>query len=372
MNKRWMIILFYILLLSGFIFQITGHRYELSGVSASHSYPNTMSGIMEGTWQAQTEDAIIDNCVLRSWLIPIRNQVTYSVFRTSPHISVTLGKKGYLYEEQYILEKLQITPPISDEALETLIAKLCLLQERLASRGKILFLFISPSKAYVYPEYIPDSYVSIAPEHFEMSSYEKLLSHLQQKSIPYYDSVPFVVSTRDSTEYPAYTATGIHWSHVKGFAVTQQLADAMEEQLDINLPEFELSWIPVPTAIGADNDTEELLNIFSRQAIAYYAPGVTITDAERDNLHLLARGGSFMGATVYNMMDFDFFDSTYYMENTQLIYQKKVSYFTSYEELPIAERLEDADILLLEVNQESIENMSFGFIDYLLENILLD
>lgn len=269
------------------------------------------------------------------------------------------------------MKNYKLPPPASDETMELLIGKLCSLQERLASRGKTLFLFITPSKAYVYPEHIPDAYISLAPEQIELSSYDKLIFHLRQKSIPYYDSIPFVLSTRDSTEYPAYTTTGIHWSHVKGFAVTQQLADAMEEQLKINLPEFELSWNPVPNAIGADNDTEELLNIFTKQANIYYAPGVTITDAKKDDLHLLARGGSFMGATVYNMMDFDFFSSTYYMENTQLIDGGTISHFTSYKELPIEERLAAADILLLEVNQEAINNMSFGFIDYLLENILL-
>ena len=372
MHKRLMIFLFFILLLSGVIFQLAGRPHELSGVSAVSQFPESFNGIMDGSWQAQTEDALNDHSVLRTWLIPIRNQVTYSVFRTSPHANVILGKGNYLYEEQYVLDQLQITPPISDEALETLVSKLCLLQERLASRGKILYLFITPSKAYIYPEYIPDEYIAIAPRQPEASSYDKLLGRLQQETIPYYDSVPFVLSTRDSTEYPAYTAAGIHWTHVKGFAVTQQLADAMEEQLDINLPEFELSWTAVPEAIGADRDTEELLNIFSKQAGAYFAPGVTITDPEKDDLHLLARGGSFMGATVYNMMDFDFFSSTYYMENTQLIDQGEISHFTTYEELPIAEQLDAADIVLLEVNQEAIDTMSFGFIDYLLDNILFD
>lgn len=372
MKNRFIICLFFTILLSGLIFQLSGKRYDLYGVSAPSQVSADFSGIMDGSWQAGMEDFLNDRSVLRTWLIPFRNQITYSVFHTSPHNSVVLGKDNYLYEEIYILKELQIIPPVSDGQMEELIGKLELLQDRLAARGKALFLFITPSKAHVYPEYIPDSYKSLAPRQPETSSYEKLLAQLAGSGIPYYDSVPYVLATRNSAEYPAYTTTGIHWTHVKGFDVAQQLSDAMEEQLGINLPEFVLSWRVNPTAIGADRDVEELMNIFSRQGGTYYAPSIIIDDDERDSANLLAQGGSFMGMTVYNLMDFHFFDSTYYMENTQLIDCGEISHFTSYEELDLARQLELADIVLLEVNQEKIDDMSFGFIEYLLDNILTD
>lgn len=372
MKNRLFICIFFALLLSGLIFQLWGQRFDLYGTSASSQTVTIDSGIMDGTWQSEAESVFNDKLVLRSWLIPIHNQITYSVFHTSPHDNIVLGKENYLYEENYILKELQIIPPVSDKEMDQLAAKLSLLQDRLASQGKNLFLFITPSKAHIYSEYIPELYLSLSPQPLDTSSYEKLLLYLEKYSLHYYDSVPFVLATRDSTEYPAYTTTGVHWSQVKGFAVIQELAAAMKEQLNVNLPEFELSWSITPKAIGLDRDAEDLLNLFSAQPNTYYAPGVTITDAEKDNISILARGGSFMSATVYNMIDFDFFSSSYYMENTLLIDNGEISYFTSYEELPIAEQLELADIVLLEVNEEAIEDMSFGFIDYLLENVLTE
>lgn len=372
MKNRFIICLFFTILLSGLIFQLSGRRHDLYGVSAPSQASTGFSGIMDGSWQTGMEDILNDQSVLRTWLIPFRNQITYSVFHTSPHNSVVLGKDNYLYEETYILKELQIIPPVSDGQIDDLIGKLSLLQNLLSSRGKKLFVFITPSKAHVYPEYIPDSYKSLAPQSPGTSSYEKLLAQLPESGIPYYDSVPYVLATRNLTEYPAYTATGIHWTHVKGFDVAQQLSDAIEEQLELNLPEFEISWRVNPAAIGADRDVEELMNIFSRQGCTYYAPSITIADSERDSADLLVRGGSFLGMTVYNLMDFHFFDSTYYMENTQLIDCGEISYFTSYEELDLERQLELADIVLLEVNQEKIDDMCFGFIEYLLDHILTD
>ncbi len=372
MKNRLIICFFFLLLLSGLAFQVWGHSFDLYGISAQAAITEDLSGTLDGAWQTEAESVLNDNLVLRSWLIPLRNQISYSVFRTSAHDSIVLGKENYLYEENYILKELQIIPPVSDEEMDLLADRLTLLRDRLAACGKNLFVFITPSKAHIYPEYIPDSYVSLAPEQPDISTYSKLLSLLNENSILYYDSIPFVLEAKDTADYPVYPTTGVHWSRVQGFAVTQKLMDSMEEQLGVNLPEFELTWSVTPTAIEPDRDAEQLLNLFHGQDAVYYAPGVTITDAEGDSLSALVRGGSFMGTSVYHMMDFEFFTSTYYMENTQLIDQGQISTFTSYEELPLAQQLDQADIVLLEVNEEAIDRMGFGFIEYLLDNILTD
>ena len=45
--------------------------------------------------------------------------------------------------------------------------------------------------------------------------------------------------------------------------------------------------------------------------------------------------------------------------------------FDSYDVLPLEEMVDDSDIIFLEVNEEAIPRMSFGFIDYLLERHVL-
>lgn len=372
MKNRLFTCIFFCILLSGLLFQLWGRRYTLYGVSDSATVTEELSALMDGTWQSEAETILNEKLVLRSWLIPLRNQISYSLFHTSTHDSIILGKDNYLYEENYILKHLQIISPVSDAYMKELICKLTDLQDRLAADNKQLFIFITPSKAHIYSEYIPDSYLALAPENQSTSSYEKLLAALDEYSLPYYDSVPYVLKNKTSFEYPAFPTTGIHWSLVEGFAVTQRLMDSMEEQLDINLPEFELSWAVTPTALGSDRDIEQLLNIFRGHPDTYYAPAVNITDPAGDSLSVLARGGSFMGTSVYHIMDFHFFESLYYMENTQLISNGDISYFTDYEQLPLAEQLAKADLVLLEVNEESIDTMSFGFIDYLLEHILTE
>lgn len=61
------------------------------------------------------------------------------------------------------------------------------------------------------------------------------------------------------------------------------------------------------------------------------------------------------------------------MENTIAICPEGMysGNFDSYDILPIQEMIEDSDIIFLEVNEEAIPRMSFGFIDYILDNEVL-
>ena len=81
--------------------------------------------------------------------------------------------------------------------------------------------------------------------------------------------------------------------------------------------------------------------------------------------------GSFMQTSVFTLASLGGVDSYYYMENTLLVDDGEISSFSGYEELDIQTELKNTDILLLEVNQEAIDRMSFGFIDYLLDSILI-
>ena len=89
---------------------------------------------------------------------------------------------------------------------------------------------------------------------------------------------------------------------------------------------------------------------------------------------ILARGGSFMGSSIGRLISYDYFLRSYYLENTYAFCPEGMysGNFDSYDILPLEEMVDDSDIILLEVNEEAIPRMSFGFIDYLLENDVLE
>lgn len=371
MRKKLFIFLFGCLLSLGILFQISGKEHVLSGVSAKTAFPTDMSGLLNGEYQSTLESYAGDNLTLKTWLVPVHNQILYSVFHTSPNEHVVIGKNDNLYIIEYILKSEQYVAPVSDEEITALITKLKTLNELLTAQGKSLFVFISPSKATIYNEDIPDIYKDMAPTKKTSSNYERFLSELQQTDIPYYDTIPVVKQLKEESPYPVYPSTGIHWSKVTACDITALLTDEMEAQLGVNFPEMEVTYQPSLIPSAPDADLCDLMNLMYNTKTDYYAPGITITEPEKDSLSIVARGGSFMGTTVYEMINQRFFDNFLYMENTLSDLNGSVAYFTSYDELDIAGQLANADILLLEVQEKDIADMSFGFIDYILDNRLL-
>lgn len=372
MWKKTAVFTFFVIIMLGMIFQVIGREHELHGVSEETPLSVSAGGLWAGSSQSDMEAWLDGKLVLRTWLIPIRNQIVYSVFHTSTNDEVVLGKNGNLFEERYLTAETQITPPVGDEDMEALAERIKILNDRLEEKGKSLFIFITPSKAHVYSEDIPDLYLKLAPDTKEVSSYSKLIQKFEEKGIAYFDSVPYVLELKENAEYPVYTKTGVHWSRVAALEASGRLMDEMERQLSINLPEIAVDYLPTSEAIEPDRDLEELLNIWKGQDLDFYAPSITVTDEEKDSVRLLARGGSFMQTSIMTLTGQGYFDSYFYMENTLLVDDGEISYFSEYEELDLDAEIEQADIVLLEVNEEAVDRMSFGFIDYMLDNILVD
>ena len=61
------------------------------------------------------------------------------------------------------------------------------------------------------------------------------------------------------------------------------------------------------------------------------------------------------------------FENNYYFVD-RYSSQTTLSAFDAYGEIDVLTYLEQSDILVLEVNESKINNMSWGFIDYVLEN----
>ncbi len=233
-----------------------------------------------------------------------------------------------------------------------------------------MFIFITPNKANIYSENIPNRFLEIAPEKKQKSNYDLFIESIKKTGLFYYDSIPDVKKLKKTAKFRVFTKSGIHWSNVTAALCSQKLADSMEKQLKIDFPDMNVAYTPCEQPIDSDVDLYSLLNLIKEPKEKFYAPQITIEGA--GNGSVLLRGGSFMGASVFQLIQHDFFQKSYYLENTYYYDTDGFRLFNSYDELPIRRMIEDVDIVFLEVNEATISRMSFGFIDYLLENNILE
>lgn len=374
-NKILFIAFSFLLMAAGVIGQFAVQNGSLQGETIKEEKGDiSFTDVWSGKWQTEYEEYLGDNLKIREWLIPIRNQIMYSLFKTSPNSNIVIGKNDNLYEEEYVCFETQIYPAMSGEEVNELVDKLKKINEALEAKGKTFFIFITPSKAEIYYEDIPEGYRLISPAQKNESTYSLFIKALSESRIAYFDSIPDVRELKETSEFSAFPRTGTHWSAVTAAIIGGKLADSMEEQLGINLPESKVTYELCQEPAAPDSDIYNLLNLFGKPNEVFYAPIVEITDPEKESHTILARGGSFMGGSLRNLINNNYFDKSYYLENTFAICPEGTysGNFDSYDVLPVRSMLEDSDIIFLEVNEEAISRMSFGFIDYLLEENLLN
>ena len=92
MRKKTAVFTFFVIIMLGMIFQVIGREHELHGVSEETPLSVSAGGLWDGSSQSDMEAWLDGKLVLRTWLIPIRNQIVYSVFHTSTNDEVVLGK----------------------------------------------------------------------------------------------------------------------------------------------------------------------------------------------------------------------------------------------------------------------------------------
>lgn len=374
LSRGMFIACIYTLLMLGVIGQVVIKEDSLKGETQKESKTEvSFQNIWNGDWQFAFENFIKGNLQIRQWLIPIRNQFMYRILKTSPNSNIVIGKNHNLYEEEYICFETQIFAPMTKDEIEILVEKLKVLDKSFKDKGKKFFIFITPSKAEIYQEDIPDRYLRIAPDEKAPSTYSLFIEAINQTNIAYYDSIPDVRELKQTAEFHVFPKTGTHWSKVTAAICAKNLSDSMEEQLEIDLPECTVQYRECVEPVHPDSDIYNLLNLLEKPDEIFYEPIVEITDKTKNDYSILARGGSFMGASLHSLILNDYFANSYYLENTfancpEGMYSGN---FDTYDILPIKEMIENSDIIFLEVNEEAIPRMSFGFIDYLLENKML-
>ena len=345
----------------------------LSGVSTEAALkPPTYESIMDGSYQSSLNTWVENNFPGRKLLIKARSQLMFSLLNESPNEHVIIGAENQLFEPQYIYYELGIHSTQEQKIQET-IDKLEDLQDLLNEQGKELYLFITPSKAHFNNEYIP-SYFKLAKQPGE-NDYQKFSRLLKDSSLCYFDSPAYIENySGDDIEAPVFYSTGIHWSQPWGYSSVKAFWELMDAHSRWNLSKLSLSIFPSDVPIDPGTDLYDSLNLLEDPTgIQYYDASLSIAELG-DKPNVFFRGGSFIAQSVSGLINAGVINQDTYFENHRYYMDQysstgTISSLSAYDEMPVlAERLSNADILVLEVNEDKVYDPSFGFVDYLLEH----
>ncbi len=266
--------LFALALLLPLIHSATGWPADLPlrGVEDAVPPPDLRWGAWwDGDMQTGIDTWLNRHIGLRGRWVRAANQIRYSLFRELPRGSgtkVVPGRQGYLFEKGYVDAYRQAgrSPESEWRATSAAVRRL---QDRLAEDGIAFLLVIAPSKAEIYPEFLPKD-ADVAGRPFRRSNYENAIGTLRQDGVNVLDAHQlFLDWKQEAGTPPLFTQSGTHWNHYAIARVAGQLMERLRDLTGKDLPSLRVTGAEIDREIvGADNDLGDLANLWSRRQLA--------------------------------------------------------------------------------------------------------
>ena len=343
--------------------------YPLAGVETTATRPATgWAAWWNGTLQPDFDGWINQRIGLRGWLVRTANQLNYVLFRELPRRSgtqVLLGRDGMLYEKVYVDAYNQSGHRLGKE-LRNISASTKRLQDRLAADGITFLLVIAPSKAEIYPEFLPPE-ADVAGRPTRRSNYENFVKYLRADGVNLVDAHELFLQWKTAPGAPRLFANGgTHWNEYGAARVVAELARRLRAATGKDLPTVEIVGAATNrTIVGEDNDLGELVNLWSGRPLA--GPQVHPVVDVRPGAHLpdvLFVGDSFV-FTLTNFMDRHGLyrkRNTYYYYNREYFWPVAPNAPLDKRQLDLLAEVRGRDAVVIEVGEYWLPRVGFGFV----------
>ncbi|BBI35673.1 alginate O-acetyltransferase AlgX-related protein [Cohnella abietis] len=342
---------------------------DVSLVGATEPAPKptlTLQSFWSGQAQQQTEKWIEQHNDLRSIAVKTNNQAYYSWFsQTPPNSKYTVGKSNQLYENIYIQEYNHQIPLRDQSLLEDRVQKMKVVQDEITRLGKTFIFLITPSKAAVYPEFLPSVSSSSKPRNYDL-----LLPLLDKYEINYIDGHRISMENKQHT--PIFPQEGTHWTYAGAFFTLQKLTEQVNKLYpSISLPELNLKSIDYVTPYGSNRDIGNALNLW-KAPVNYTVPKPNVeTDKEGYSSlpSIFIESGSFAKELIELLSENYLFSTLdqYYYYNTHRLFNPGKNF---PKDLGVPEHIDwnneviNHNIIIQEINEASIGDLSrYEFID---------
>lgn len=340
---------------------------ELTGAFTPHERPEwNARDWFNGSYQTAYEQFINDSLGFHGQLVRLRNQFCFNIFHQTNAHNVVIGKDNYLFEQDYI-DAHYGTDFIGLDSIRHMVIRTRRLQDSLAARGKTLVVFLSPSKADFFSEYIPKSQQRDNTENTNYKQYSKLL---KQYGVNVIDYNGFYQSQKSHTPYPLYAQYGIHWSEYGLIKATDSLMHYIAQKSGLTLPRIVIDRnVLIRQPQYSDYDLGKLLNLSDKPLPSYplcYPEWHWTADTMSPKPTLTVISDSYYWE-VYNLgIQQQGFQGKFWYYNSS-VYPESFTKETFTHDLNIKEEIKKSDVILIMSTTPGLRTFSWGAIDNLLK-----
>jgi alginate O-acetyltransferase complex protein AlgJ len=172
---------------------------------------------------------------------------------------ISIGRAGVLNGKSYVDEWcLRADRAKTHADVAPLLAAIIAIYQAAEARNKPFVFMFSPSKAAVFPEFLP-SWCAPADRP---RAYDVLLAGLKAANVPVVDGHAIAVQTKATEKWLPFGRDGAHWNDIGQFFAVQVLLVELQRQLGQPVADLALGQVNVDTTpIGAEADAGLIANL---------------------------------------------------------------------------------------------------------------
>lgn len=334
---------------------------KLDGVEYSADFPAlNLASWFGGSFQSEFGSWYDKAYGLRDYFVRTENELNYALFHEISGYGVVLGKKNTMYENCYILDAVGLNRAPTEYVQDTAI-KLKKLQDFLEAHGVDFLFIITPSKATIYPEYLPEHVADMMIGE-DQSNYHRMVRFLDQYGVNYLDGHAYLNSLKRNGRYPVFCRGGTHWNYYSAYFFTREIMARLESRLGKKLNRLDCEKIDLrEKPVGTDDDLARLANLWDKSSLIQKSPypevrKTTVAGAIQPNV--LFVGGSFVWTILH------------WLDNYQIINKNSefYFYFSQKKILDMQKEIFSRDAIILETNEAALSWIGCGFIEEVLNH----
>ena len=345
----------------------------LHGASPLSDHPDfSWTALRSNGYQPALEKYLEDRLGLRSHLIRLRNQVSFSLFRSTHASGVAVGRDGVLFEI-FQAQSYAGHDRLAEDVVRNRVRRLRTVQRDLAQRGVQLLFVMAPNKPRFQPEDLPTG-LRAAPG--TVANYDLYIREMRADTVAFLDMVPLFARWKKTSPYPLFARAGTHWSGYGATLAGDTLLRRLAHMGNVRFPAIRTVGPPLVVRStdllqGNDNDLAKPMNLilnaeniphaYRRLAFDPPKPGETRPPA-------LFVGDSFTwGLTYFSpYLLREFSDDTrlwYYGMNVHLV--DSLFTYTGWQcqRLDLRKEIESRRFIVLVVTEHNLVKQEFGFTD---------
>ena len=318
-----------------------------------------LSKWFSGDYQLEEEKYVNETFGFRNFFIKINNQIAFSLFR-KPYVNgVIIGKKDYLYEENY-LKAYYGTDFIGTDSINHRMNRLKFIHDTLNKLNKTMIIIFAPGKGSFYPEYFPDDQL----RKKSITNYEYHLERSKQLGLNCIDFQRYFIENKNKSAYPLYPKFGIHWSNYGMCLVIDSVIHYIEKKRSIDMPEAYWHDIKLGDADKTDYDIGAGMNLLFKlpyNELAY--PVIQFEeDATKQKPSVLVISDSFFRG-IHQMGIFNAFSNSHFWYYNKEIYQETDKLFLKTSQVDLKDEIAKHDIVMLMCTDANLPKLGWGFIE---------